>query len=219
MNEDRLRRWFEGLEEQITDDHELEMALSSDYPEPELWIGWATSCANLLDLLYGPNSRFYKRFHETLENCLSTPSQRLVLSLHALFRSAKAEYLGGYVDFNLKITGDVLGNFVALAKEALGAGHKDVASVLASAALEDALKRYAIANCIDAEDAEMSQVISALKSKGLIQRGTSKALQPLPSIRNFALHANWDKLTEVEIGGLIGFVEAFLIKHFQAEDR
>ena len=93
----------------------------------------------------------------------------------------------------------MLGDFVALAKEALASGKKDVAAVLASAALEDALKRYAKLKGInDVGDAEMKQVISALKSKGLVGGSRTSLLNAMPKLRNFALHANWDKVTEPE---------------------
>ena len=219
MNEDRVRRWCRDLEEQLKGT-ELRMAISENgYIKPELWIGWATSCDNLLTLVYGSRSRYCTKFREACEECEAEPTTRSVLAMHALFRSAKNDYIKGYVDIDLKITGDVLGNFVALAKEALNAEHVEVASVLASASLEDALKRYASANGIDTEDSTMTEVINALKAKGLIPRGTSRALQPMPAIRNLALHANWENLSVVEIGSLIGFVETFLLKNFQADER
>ena len=60
----------------------------------------------------------------------------------------------------------------------------------------------------------MTEVISALKSKGLIKGGQNKLLQALPKIRNLALHAQWDKFSELEVGSVLGYVEQFLLKHF-----
>jgi hypothetical protein len=54
-------------------------------------------------------------------------------------------------------------------------GNKDVAAVLACAALEDALKRYATLNDLDVQDQSMQQVVGALKSKGLVS-GAQKIL-------------------------------------------
>ncbi len=91
--------------------------------------------------------------------------------LQGVFRSAKADFEGVYI-FNVHLSdsvGEVFGYFVRLAKQALDEGHKDVAAVLACAALEDALKRYATANELSVENSEMSQVIGALKSKSLVQ--------------------------------------------------
>lgn len=36
----------------------------------------------------------------------------------------------------------------------------------------------------------------------------------MPKLRNFALHAQWDKLTEPDVNSIIGFVEQFLLNKF-----
>jgi len=56
---------------------------------------------------------------------------------------------------------------IARAKLALD-DNKDVAAVLACAALEDALKRVAIKNELDVDDKDMSEVINALKAGGVL---------------------------------------------------
>jgi hypothetical protein len=40
-----------------------------------------------------------------------------------------------------------------------------------------------------------------------------KLLSPMPKIRNYALHANWEKITEAEVGGVIGFVDQHILTH------
>jgi hypothetical protein len=112
------------------------------------------------------------------------------------------------------LSGEVLGDFVALAKVALQEGHKDVAAVLASAALEDALKRYAKQNNLEVNDRVMQDVVSALKSKGLVGGAQKTLLDTMPKLRDYAMHANWDKLTPEDVSSIIGFVEQFLLTHF-----
>ena len=219
MQDDVFRRWFCDLEGQL-EDETLKLALDNDrYIEPNLWLGWSISCKELLKLAYGEQSAYYCRFVDTLELCdTSEYNARWVAVLHAVFQSSKNDYLNGYVfDIDLRISGEVFGDFIALASAALKQGRKEVASVLAAASLEDVLKRYAIANGIETDDRNMTTIIDALKAKSLIQRGTSKALQPLPKIRDFALHAERGKLSEPEIGGMIGFIQQFLVKNFSAE--
>jgi hypothetical protein len=55
-----------------------------------------------------------------------------------VFLAAKEDYEGGYI-FNLKaaLTGEIFSDFIATAQAALDDGYKDVAAVLACAALED----------------------------------------------------------------------------------
>ena len=129
--------------------------------------------------------------------------------------SAKEAYEGGYLfNVELSISGEIFGDFVNLAKQALNEGHKDVAAVLASAALEDALKRYAKSNGINVDDATMQKVIGAIKSAGLVSGARKTLLETMPKIRNCAMHAEWDKITEPEVNSMIGFVEQFLLTEF-----
>lgn len=101
-----------------------------------------------------------------------------------------------------------------MAKQALNEGNKGVAAVLASAALEDALKRNAKSNGINVDDLTMQKVIGAIKSAGLVSGARKTLLETMPKIRNCAMHAEWDKITEPEVNSMIGFVELFLLTEF-----
>ena len=139
------------------------------------------------------------------------------MALRGLFLSAKNDFDGGYVfNVDLRVSGEVFGDFVVLAKHALSEGHKDVAAVLASAALEDALKRFAFVNGLLVDGQTMQEVINALKSKGLVAGAQKSLLDAMPKVRNHALHANWDKISETEVSSVIGFVEQFLLSKFSA---
>jgi hypothetical protein len=80
--------------------------------------------------------------------------------LQGIVSSAREDFRGGYVfDVDLRVSGEVFGDFVAMAKHALSDGHKDVAAVLACASLEDALKRYALANGLVVNENTMTEVV------------------------------------------------------------
>jgi hypothetical protein len=131
------------------------------------------------------------------------------------FLGAKSDVDGGYV-FRLEatLTGEVFGDMVTAAKAALAESRIEVAAVLASAALEDALKRYAIANGLSVDGKTMEDVVNALKSKGLVGGAQKTLLSAMPKIRNQAMHADWKSLTAQEVGSLLGFTEQFLLAHF-----
>ena len=112
------------------------------------------------------------------------------------------------------VSGEVFGDFVAAAKKALDEGSKDVAAVLACAALEDALKRFAKVNELNVDGKDMSEVIGALKSKGLVGGAQKSILETMPKTRNNAMHADWGKISTAEVGGVIGFTEQFLLQNF-----
>ena len=177
------------------------------------WHEWATSCQNLIKAVYGTESPQYLNFTSAMNKCQGDEYE--VEVMRGIFRSAKEDFEGGYVfDVDLTVSGEVFGDFVVLAKQALSEGHKDVAAVLASAALEDALKRYATANGLNVDGKSMAEVVNALKSCGLVSGAQKSLLGSMPGIRNYAMHADWDKLSEPDVNSIIGFVEQFLLTNF-----
>jgi hypothetical protein len=212
MNEMFARR-FEELVVKRRGIHFHQDAMGSMYIPDGRWKGWATSAQALLRAVFGEKSEQYHNFNRAYVQCRGYEAE--VNTLYHLFDSAKEDFDGGYVfNVELRVSGEVFGDFVALAQRSLGEGHKDVAAVLACAALEDALKRYAAIKGIDIENKSMTDVINALKSAGHVSGAQKTLLERMPTIRNYALHANWKKISEPDVGSVIGFVEQFLLKNF-----
>ena len=180
------------------------------------WQKWATSVQSLLRAIFGEDSPHYKHFAEVYSTCdLNHGKDTYVNTLNNLFLSAREDFEGGYVfDVDLRVSGEVFGDFVALARQAMLEGHKDVAAVLACAALEDALKRYAAVNELDVDDKTMQEVVNSLKSKGLVAGAQKSLLDAMPRIRNFAMHAEWSKISGPDVSSVLGFVEQFLLTKF-----
>lgn len=111
-------------------------------------------------------------------------------------------------------TGELFGDFIYMAKESIDNGYKDVAAVLASAAIEDALKKTGKIHGVDLDDKEMSEVINSLKSKGLLKGPQAKILSSYVKVRNKAFHAEWTKIDSPEVKSLIAFTEEYIIKQF-----
>lgn len=155
----------------------------------------------------------YEHFDQAYQKCNGYDDQ--VDPLKGIFRAAKADFDGGYL-FTVKasISGEIFGDFIGLAKSALRENSKDVAAVLACAALEDALKRFAESNGLNVNDKVMQEVVNALKAKGLVTGAQKSLLDSMPKIRDYAMHANWEKITAQDVGSVIGFVEQFLLSHF-----
>lgn len=175
---------------------------------------WATSVQHILLSVFGNSSPHYQNFNSAYANCVGWDDQ--VDKLKGIFLSAKADYEGGYLfSLQAQISGEVYGDFVSAAKSALTENSKDVAAVLACAALEDALKRYALFNGLEnVADREMQDVVNALKAKGLVGGAQKTLLDAMPKIRNYAMHANWERITPQDVGSVLGFVEQFLLQNF-----
>lgn len=180
---------------------------------PDQWQQWATSAHHLLHVAFGDTSPHYQNFAKVYEKCKGWDEE--VNALKGIFLAAKADYEGGYA-FRVEalISGEIYGDFVALSKTALAEGSKDVAAVLACAALEDALKRFALMNGLDVSDKVMQEVVGMLKSKGLVGGAQKTLLDTMPKIRDYAMHANWDKITAQDVGSVLGFVEQLLLAKF-----
>lgn len=213
LNETFLRR-FKELETKFG-----ALPFQSNYDSPGThappgsWQQWATSVQNLILAIFGETSPHYTNFVAASKDCGGYDYEVNVLK--GIFLSAKEDFEGGYVfDVDLRVSGEVFGDFVALARQSLSEGYKDVAAVLACAALEDALKRFAVANGLGVSDKTMLEVVNALKSGGLVSGAQKSLLEAMPRIRNFAMHADWEKLSAPDVSSVIGFVEQFLLSRF-----
>ena len=177
------------------------------------WEGWATSAENLIRAVYGEAAPHYKNYRKEYSECRGGESD--LKSMFSIFRSAKADFDGGYVfDVELRVSGEVFGDFIALARQSLSEGHKDVAAVLACAALEDAIKRLAGSNGLPTDGKTMADLVNALKAAGLVSGAQKSLLDAMPRIRNMAMHAEWSKLTEPDVSSVLGYVEQLLLSKF-----
>ena len=177
------------------------------------WQKWSSSVINLLSIAFGSTAVHTTNFNKIYEKFDGYSSH--FEAACGVFRSAKEDYEKGYiVSLEKMISGEIFGDFVTLAKTALADGHKDVAAVLACAALEDTLKKYANTQGLEVGDVVMQTVVAALKSKGLVNGAQKSLLDSMPKIRDYAMHANWDKIRPEDVSSVIGFVEQFLLSNF-----
>lgn len=211
--QDKITKRFEELETQMGSMRLNRRDNGLDNYETAEWRQWSTSALSLIQAAFGENSAQLSNFRHSYDECRGFDYE--VDALKGIFRAAKADFDGGYIfSVETAISGEIFGDFVSLAKAALHEGSKDVAAVLACAALEDALKRYASQNGLDVNDKVMQEVVSAIKTKGLVTGAQKSLLDAMPKIRDYAMHANWEKITAQDIGSVIGFVEQFLLTHF-----
>jgi hypothetical protein len=209
-----MSRRFSELETQMNKIPSQQQRETMDYSVTSgQWQEWATSAMHLLENSFGPESAYIRNFQNGYE--ISIRDYGGVEILKGIFRAAKNDFEGGYLfGFEQSLSGEIFGDFVALAKASLRDGNKDVAAVLACAALEDALKRFARLKGLAVDDKVMQEVVAALKSKGVVSGAQKALLDTMPKIRDYAMHANWDKLTSADVGSVIGFVEQFLLSNF-----
>lgn len=207
-----IHRRFQELAAQAT---AIRTSGNPERADAREFYAWVSSSLNLIRSVFGEASPHFARL-----NAEVTRTQNNFIGHHHLdacrgiFTGAKSDAEGGFIfQLESEISSEVFGDFVALAKAVLSEGHHTVAAVLACAALEDALKRYASRNGLQTDGKTMEDVVNALKGAGLVSGAQKALLGAMPKVRNFAMHADWDKITPQDAGSVIGFVEAFLLAH------
>ena len=144
---EQISNRFQELEKQATEIRLIFASRTGDkaVERPEAFHTWASSVMHLISSVFGENSPHYRNFSTAYTKFVGYASEFLVAK--GIFLAAKSDYDGGYLfDLNKSISGEVFSDFVVAAKNALAENQKDVAAVLACAAFEDALKRYATLN-------------------------------------------------------------------------
>lgn len=216
INELIQKRFEELLQETSRFSYRNTGSITRVIAEPQAFYSWSSSVLNLLHGVFGSQNPHYVRFDaETSGMSNHYIPDHLVNACIGIFKGAMSDFEGGYLfEVEKSFAGEIFGDLVALAKASMNEGQHTVAAVLASAALEDALKRYALANGLNVEGNTMDQVVNALKSKGLVSGPQKALLSAMPKIRNQAMHAEWDKITPQDAGSIIGYVEQFLLTNF-----
>jgi uncharacterized protein YutE (UPF0331/DUF86 family) len=178
----------------------------------------ASRGGQLILRLYGQDSQYQINFQKVLKTNYFTTMHRSyfnhISELLGILRGVQHDIKSGMLsDFRQLLQAEIFADFIALAKEVLD-DNKDVAVVLACAALEDALKRVAIKENLNVDDKDMSDIINALKTKGVIKGAQVPIVQSYVKLRNKAFHAEWDKIDKESVSSVIGFTEQFILSNF-----
>jgi len=176
---------------------------------------------NVVSTLYGSGAPQVKALMEMhkISNTRGYSTNYLISSfaesLNGVLLNTSEEIQAGLItSIASEAAGEVIGDIVALAKNQLREGYKDVSAVLAATALEDALKRKAQELGINVENKTLSSVINSLKSKSFFKGAQVPIVSSYVKLRNAAMHADWTKISETDVSSLLGFLEPFLVEHF-----
>jgi len=210
--EEKILQRFEMLEKE-TQEVPFYESMGVNYVKDEYWARWSTSTLNLIEIVFRKDSVPFQSLKNLCDNWIGYKSE--FEKAKGIFQGAFRDYQAGFfTSLSSNISGELFGDFVKLAKRCLSEDCKDSAAVVASAALEDIFKRYAVLQGLDVKDKSMQEVVNALKSKGLIGGAQKSLVDSMPKIRDYAMHAKWDKIQSADVSAMIGFIERFLIDHF-----
>ena len=149
-----------------------------------------------------------------------TPGERTTFAfrLRGYLEALKSDVAEGrIVDVQSDAKGEIFGDFIALARRTLNEGGKEVAAVLACAALEDSLKQCAKNHALEVDGKTMLNVVNALKTASVIDKTEGAVLKGFSEVRNNAFHAQWKAIDTPAVTSILAFNEGFLIKHFSSQ--
>jgi hypothetical protein len=152
----------------------------------------------------------YGTMAESLHDDLWPVTQGVLRAMEADVQSA----LVGNIE--RRAAGEVIADFVGLAKEALADGRgaaKNVAAVLAAAAYEDTIRRMGSTLAHVQGRPELADVLTALKLARVLVGAPFTTAQGYLKFRNDALHADWASLNHPVVSSCIAFVEGLVLQH------
>jgi uncharacterized protein YutE (UPF0331/DUF86 family) len=167
---------------------------------------WANSCLNLIKVVASTENIFYQQCLSLIEKENDQAAGFYVTTARKILGLLKAthdEYTQGLLtDPEFLFSAENFDEFLDHAEVFHKQNKKIEAAVLASVVFEDTLKKIAKKNNVpDGKTAD--PLIDDLCRAGIFTQPKAKRLKSYATTRNFALHANWDKLELQEIGELV----------------
>ncbi len=210
-----------ALKSRIDDLLKIQPGPTSDYQtEYELASQILQGALTLISAVHGPESHQLITLRDHAQKAFTTGRQDFVYrAARGALENLKAEIDAGLTgSLQKRLQAEILTDFIQLARSVLdqtGDDAKNVAAVLTAAAFEDVIRRMGstFAGVVGHDD--LSDVIGALKQKGILVAPQHGIALSYLSFRNHALHANWDKIQLETVHSVLGFVEQLLLKHFQ----
>ena len=182
---------------------------TNDY---QSWIG---SVANIIQLISTGNSFHLEELKRIITNIgMQGISSEIYLRLYGLLESAKEEWDRGLLrKVEYIFVASTFDDFLDHAADYHKGNKKLESSVLASAVLEDTINRIATKNGITPSGMSLEPLIDELVKNNVFTAVKAKRIKGYTSVRNHALHAEWDSFDIRDVGEMINGIRE-LIEHY-----
>ena len=164
---------------------------------------WLSSVANLVSIISSNNSTIHSSMAQNILNNLHTfpavPKEK-VRAMFGVLDSARKEWNNGLLTkIEYIYAAESFDDFLDHANEYYKAGKVIESSVLASAVLEDTMKKIAIKHSINPKQT-LDPLVDEFVKNNICSKITAKKIKASAGVRNSALHANWSdiKINDVE---------------------
>jgi uncharacterized protein YutE (UPF0331/DUF86 family) len=179
-------------------------------PDFQNWLG---SCANLLRTITPAAGHYAEECqhlmsHESMERGIAAV---VVLKMLGLVRSAHVEWQSGLLRrIEYIVAAETFDDFLDHAAMYHKGNKKIEAAVLASAVLEDALKRITKRHDIDPAGKSMEEIVDTLTKAAILTPVKAKRVRSIAAVRNHAMHAEWDSIDIRDVGELVRGTKALI---------
>lgn len=167
---------------------------------------WLTSASNLIHFVAPHETHLAKECDRLMADDhlkQGVPSNVLVLML-GLLKGAKDDWEHGFLGrIEYIVAGAMFDDFLDHAAEYHRGNRKNEASVLASAVLEDTVKKIAQKNGVETSGKTLDPLVNELVKANVFTPVKGKRVKAYAGVRNQALHAEWDKFDISDVGQLI----------------
>jgi hypothetical protein len=184
--------------------------------------GAVLSTLSILRLLYGDPSPQIAAFQDRLrpvhgrwDNEPAQLDERLASEIVPILDAALADFESGLTgSVRAQAKGEVLGDFIALAREALATGTggaERVAAVLGASALEETLKQLGSENGLDVQTRDFRGVIQKLKDSGILSGAQPSVAMGYSIFRDRAFHGQFEQIDRATTESALAFTEGLLV--------
>lgn len=175
----------------------------TDIPEMEAWI---SSVSNLIRTVSDHKSHYVEECNKILnyDNREYGIPCIIIQKLHGLLTSASDEWGHGLLrKIEYIISAATFDDFLDHAETYHKGNNKREASVLASAVLEDSIKKVASKHEIEPRGKSLEELIDQLVKDAVLTPVKAKRIKSYAGVRNHALHAEWGEFDIKDVGALI----------------
>jgi uncharacterized protein YutE (UPF0331/DUF86 family) len=196
----------------ISDDHFVDRSLISECQF------WFSEVITWINRSVGSDSFYYK---EAVR--IQTNSKRqggiyiddVQMMIGHLKQFHSAVYDGLLSDVQASLSASDFDDFLEHAQEYHRLNRKIESSVIASAVLEDSIKRIVRTRGLK-PSRSLEEALNALKAAGVFSANETKKLKYFAAIRNSALHADWDAFDLGDVDNLISGVRDIIDAHLRS---
>ena len=179
------------------------------------------STVSVLTVIYGGDSHQVKNFLAWSKSGGGSGDlragnfeHRVATGIPSVLDAAVADHESGLTaSIRVLATGEVLGDFVALARTALGARSSEsdrVAAVLAAASLEETLKRLGELNGVDVYNRDYRGVVQKLQDAEVLTGAQPRLANGFSTFRDNAAHGQFELIERGTTESALAFVEGIL---------